>query len=78
MKASDYTLEQTKWDESDQESVNQLQRLAVKDKIKFIKIPARYSNEELDKARKMCFDPSVVPTTQPQNLEFSNPEGGGF
>jgi hypothetical protein len=78
LESQHYTLEQTKWDESDQESVNQLQRLAVKDKIKFVKIPARYSDEQLDKARKMCFDPPVVPTTQPQNLEFSNAEGDGF
>jgi hypothetical protein len=57
LESQHYTLEQTKWDESDEESVNQLQRLAVKDKIKFVKIPAKYSDEQLDKARKTCFDP---------------------
>jgi hypothetical protein len=51
-----YTLDQTKWDETDPESMDQLQRLSVKDKIKFVKIPEKYSDEQLDKARKMCVE----------------------
>jgi hypothetical protein len=40
--------------------MDKLQRLFVKDKIKFVKIPEKYSDEQLDKARKMCVEPPAL------------------
>jgi len=46
-------LEQKQWPET-QENMNELMRLATKDKLKYVKIPKNYSSEQLEKARTMC------------------------
>ena len=51
-------LSQLKWEET-QENIDELQRLALKDKIKFVKIPAKFTNEQLERARTMCREPQV-------------------
>lgn len=58
VETQNYTLEQTKWIET-QENLDELQRRAVKDKLKYVKIPDKYSEEQLDKARAMCKEPSL-------------------
>src|ERR1700682_1760560 len=42
IETQNYDLAPKRWIE-DQESMNQLQRISVKDKIKFVKIPEKYS-----------------------------------
>ena len=53
-------LSPKKWME-DQESMDQLVRISVKDKIKFVKIPEKYTNNQLEKARLACKEPSFIP-----------------
>ena len=53
IETQDYTLEKKTWQRS-QEDMDALQRLAVKDKIKLVKIPEKYSSEQLEKARVLC------------------------
>ena len=60
IETQNYELEQKKWIE-DQDNMNQLQRLALKDKIKFVKIPEKYTDAQLEKARAACKEPSVTP-----------------
>jgi hypothetical protein len=57
--SQNYTLEKTTWNETDQDEINELQRVAVKDKIKFVKIPNKKPiDEQLEKARKICKEAS--------------------
>jgi len=60
LESQNYELTPKKWVE-DQESLNQLQRLALKDKIKFVKIPEKFSDAQLQKARAACKEPSTTP-----------------
>jgi hypothetical protein len=60
VETQNYTLEQKQWKE-DQENMDKLNRLALKDKIKFVKIPKDYSEKQLERARSMCKEPSVSP-----------------
>jgi hypothetical protein len=53
IETQNYTLEQKKWMEN-QEDLNELQRLVAKDMVKFIKIPDKYSSDQLEKARNLC------------------------
>jgi hypothetical protein len=59
IETQNYDLAQKKWIE-DQESMNQLLRMSVKDKIKFVKIPEKYSNNQLEKARAACKESSAA------------------
>jgi hypothetical protein len=56
IETQNYKLEQTKWIETP-ENMDELQRLATKDKLKYVKIPTKYSDEQLEKARTMCRQP---------------------
>lgn len=47
------SLGKTTWDET-QDSLDELQRLALKDNIKFVKLPEKYTDAQLAKAREMC------------------------
>jgi hypothetical protein len=59
IETQNYKLNQTKWDETKQDDMNELQRIAVKDKIKFVKIPNKKpTDEQLKKARTKCKEPS--------------------
>ena len=60
IETQNYDLPQKKWIE-DQENMNQLQRLSLKDGIKFVKIPEKYTDNQLAKARTACKEPSVPP-----------------
>lgn len=48
-----YTLSKPVWKE-DQESLNELQRLANQDKLRYVKIPGKYTPDQLDAARVLC------------------------
>ena len=59
IETQNYKIEQTTWNETQQEDLNELQRIAVKDKIKFVKIPNKNpTDEQLEKARTLCKQPS--------------------
>jgi hypothetical protein len=58
VETQNYNLERKKWLET-QENLAELTKLAQKDKIKFVKIPEKYSDELLEKARKMCKEPTI-------------------
>ncbi|MGA3209870.1 MAG: hypothetical protein ABSD20_01105 [Terriglobales bacterium] len=61
VEAQHYSLDRKLWTEK-QEDKNELQRLAVKDKVKFVKIPNKNPTEEqLEEARAMCNEPSDEP-----------------
>ena len=57
IETQNYDLKQKKWKET-QENMDELQSLSLKDKIKFVKIPDKYSDQQLEKARNMCKEPS--------------------
>ena len=59
IEALDYQLDQKVWIE-DEDSMNELQRLAMKDSIRYVKIQDKYSPEELEAARALCIRTSVV------------------
>jgi hypothetical protein len=57
IEAQNYTLDQKDYLET-QDVMNDLMRRAQKDRIKFVKIPEKYSPDLLEKARAMCKDAS--------------------
>jgi hypothetical protein len=48
--------------------IEDLNRLAVRDKVKLVVIPSKYSPEQLDEAKKLCGEPagSSVPEPRPE------------
>jgi hypothetical protein len=52
LETHDYDLPKKKW--VGQEGADELTRLAVKDRIKYVKIPEKYTPSQLDKARAAC------------------------
>jgi hypothetical protein len=52
LETQNYDLPQKKW--VGQEGADELTRLAVKDRIKYVKIPEKYTPGQLDKARAAC------------------------
>lgn len=48
-----YTLSKPVWKE-DQESLNELQRLSNQDRIRYVKVPGKYTPEQLEAARTLC------------------------
>ncbi len=59
IETQNYTLDRQKWDETVQDDMNELQRIAVRDKVKFVKIPNKKpTDEQLKKARALCKEPS--------------------
>src|SRR6266849_1593563 len=59
IETQNYTLDQKKWDETVQNDMNELQRIAVRDKVKFVKIPNKKpTDEQMKKARALCKEPS--------------------
>jgi hypothetical protein len=59
IEAQNYDLSQKKW--VGQEGADQLTHLAVKDKIKYVKIPEKYTPNQLEKARAACKESAVPP-----------------
>jgi 50S ribosomal subunit-associated GTPase HflX len=49
--------------------IEELNRLAAKDKVKLVVIPSKYTPEQLDEAKKLCGEPvgSSVPEPRPEN-----------
>jgi hypothetical protein len=59
IETQNYTLDRNKWDETVQDDMNELQRIAVRDKVKFVKVPNKKpTDEQLKKARALCKEPS--------------------
>jgi hypothetical protein len=59
VEAQNYKLDRKQWDETQMDDLNELQRIATRDKVKFIKIPNKKpTSQQLDKARAMCKEPS--------------------
>ena len=59
IETQNYSLEKAKWNETNQDDMNELQRIATKDKIKFVKIPTKKPTEsQVEKARVLCKQPS--------------------
>jgi hypothetical protein len=48
-----YDMKQRQWVQT-RKSLDELQKLATKDKLKLVKIPAEHSGGELAEARRMC------------------------
>jgi hypothetical protein len=49
--------------------IEELNRLAEKDKVKLVVIPSKYTPEQLDEAKKLCGEPagSSTPESPPEN-----------
>jgi hypothetical protein len=60
IETKNYDMKQREWKET-REDLDALQKLALKDKLKLIKIPAKHTQQQLDQARGMC---GVVPTAR--------------
>jgi len=58
IETQNYDLPQKKW--VGQEGADQLTHLAVKDKIKYVKIPEKYTPNQLEKARAACKESAVT------------------
>jgi hypothetical protein len=59
IESQNYTLDRKQWDETQMDDLNELQRIANKDKVKFVKIPNKKPTaDQLNKARTMCKEPS--------------------
>jgi hypothetical protein len=59
LETQNYDLPQKKW--VGQEGADELTRLALKDRIKYVKIPEKYSPSQLDKARAACKESAASP-----------------
>lgn len=53
LETQDYTLDPKEYLETE-ETMNDLMRRSQKDHVKFVKIPEKYSQTQLDKAREFC------------------------
>jgi hypothetical protein len=53
LETQNYEIQQKKWIE-DVDGSGDLVNLAIKDKVKFVKIPEKYTPEQLEKARAAC------------------------
>jgi hypothetical protein len=62
IETQNYDLTQKKW--IGQEDADQLMRLAVKDRIKYVKIPEKYTPNQLDKARAACKESAAPPQSE--------------
>ena len=63
VEAQNYDLQQKKWLE-DPDSSSELLNLAVKDHLRFVKIPEKYKPEQLERARAACKE--SVSSPQPE------------
>ena len=62
IETQNYKLAQTHWTE-DQDGMNELQRIAAADGVKFVKLPAKnYTPAQLSQARDMCAESQKQPT----------------
>jgi hypothetical protein len=59
VETQNYDLSQKKW--VGQDGADELMRIAVKDRIKYVKIPEKYTPNQLEKARAVCKESAVTP-----------------
>ena len=59
IETQNYELSQKKW--VGQDGADELTRIAVKDRIKYVKIPEKYTPNQLEKARAACKESAVPP-----------------
>jgi hypothetical protein len=59
IETQNYDLSQKKW--VGQDGADELTRIAVKDRIKYVKIPEKYTPNQLEKARAACKESAVSP-----------------
>jgi hypothetical protein len=57
IETQNYDLAQKKW--VGQDGADELTRIAVKDRIKYVKIPEKYTPNQLEKARAACKESAV-------------------
>lgn len=60
LETQNYDMQQKKWLE-DSDNSSALLNLAVKDRVKFVKIPEKYTPAQLEKARAICKEASPSP-----------------
>ena len=58
-----YDMKQKEWKET-RDQLDALQKLALKDKLKLIKISAKHTQQQLDEARAMCGVPTQASSPQ--------------
>ena len=63
LETQNYEIQQKKWIE-DVDHSGELVNLAIKDKIKFVKIPEKYTPEQLEKARAACKESTPAPAPE--------------
>jgi hypothetical protein len=59
IETQNYELAQKRW--VGQDGADELTRLAVKDRLKYVKIPEKYTPSQLQKARAACKESAVPP-----------------
>jgi hypothetical protein len=62
LETQNYDIEQKDWKET-RDNLNQLQKLAAAKSLKFVKIPAKHSEQQLEEARQMCRQSSGQPNS---------------
>jgi hypothetical protein len=63
IETQNYELAQKKW--VGQDGADELLRIAVKDRIKYVKIPEKYTPNQLEKARAACKETVAAPQPEP-------------
>jgi hypothetical protein len=61
--SSNYTMPKSKF--TGPGEIEELNRLAVKDKVKLVIIPSKYTPEQLDEAKKLCGEPAGSSEPEP-------------
>jgi hypothetical protein len=59
IETQNYELAQKRW--VGQDGADELTRLAVKDRLKYVKIPEKYTPSQLQKARAACKESAIPP-----------------
>jgi hypothetical protein len=59
IETQNYDLAQKKW--VGQDGADELTRIAAKDRVKYVKIPEKYTPNQLEKARAVCKQATVTP-----------------
>jgi hypothetical protein len=62
IETQNYDLSQKKW--VGQDGADELMRIAAKDRIKYVKIPEKYTPSQLEKARAACKESAAAPQSE--------------
>jgi len=60
-----YTMPKSKF--TGQGEIEELNRLAARDKVKLVVIPSKYTPEQLDEAKRLCGEPARSSVPAPRN-----------